>query len=89
MAKKKTKREIVNVLVANYVTRNKELGADWCSLWRRKTPPKIDRYRGYTNSQRGYLRLVCYRTFSRITGLKLKPGECKEIRLVIESEGEK
>ena len=31
-----------------------------------------------------FLKTVCYRQFSRVTGLKLKPGECKAIRFSVE-----
>lgn len=58
-------------------------------MTKRKNPVvKVDRNGMYDEvliSRRGRkIAYLCYRQFARYTGLKLKPGECKAIRINVE-----
>lgn len=68
-----------------WVSRNKLSYRGHVRLW--NDIPRPDRDRDYLTFRNKYSDLIschCYSLFSRYTGFKLKPGECKAIRINVE-----
>lgn len=64
-----------------YLTRDEGWGVEAeVDIWYRK-PKKRDRTYGYNTA---WLDSFCYRMFLKATGFKLKPGECKRVRITVE-----
>ena len=63
-----------------YAARDKEFQSDCVCVYARRPTQKG----GDFNNSNGWWHLFDHKQFSRITGLKLKPGECKAIRINVE-----
>ena len=68
-----------------WITKSSDPSSD-VYLWRSETPPKwrddIETYvqAGYAN----YLTAFCVRDWNKVTGVTLKPGEIKQIKITVE-----
>ena len=61
-----------------YIAHDNDMPAPWMRFYRRK-PRAMTARRRYSES---YVLSACIEEFTKVTGIKLKPGETKRVQLV-------
>ena len=61
---------------------SRDIGSEWVDLWVKK--PEKDEYGDFILSDKFYLINYCYKYWLKYTNFKLKPGECKKVRINVE-----